>query len=234
MADSIPMKVLLVDDEKNIRHTLTVTLKSMGHDVVAASSVEEAQRALKSTSFDFMLTDFRLDSRNGIELLRAAKQVLHPPVSAVMTAYASFENAVNAIKEGAFDYLPKPFSNAQLGHLLTRVGFDGGVAPRKQSPQGFAVSNRLLSGLTSPAMARLEEFVRKVAPTDANVLLVGESGTGKTELARLIHSLSPRSSRSFGVVNCTTLAETLIESELFGHVRGAFTGATHDHWESLS
>src|SRR5690242_12135631 len=115
------MKILLVDDEKNIRHTLTVTLKSWGHDVTSASSVEEATKLLKSGRFDFTLTDFRMQGNTGLDLIRFARSLSSPPISVVMTAYASFENAVNAIKEGAYDYIPKPFSNSQLEHLITRV-----------------------------------------------------------------------------------------------------------------
>lgn len=223
------MKILLVDDEKNIRHTLTESLKILGHQVVAATGVDEAIWALKSQPFDFTLIDFKLEDKNGIDLIKAANAVAYPPISVIMTAYASFESAVRAVKEGAFDYLPKPFSNAQLEHLLKRVSVI--VELRQENERLKKTSSRsdYFLGQISPAMERLEEFVRKVAPTDASVLLVGESGTGKTELARLIHSLSPRSLKPFGVVNCSTLAETLLESELFGHVKGAFTGATQDH-----
>ena len=149
-----------------------------------------------------------------------------------MTAFASFENAVNAIKEGAFDYLPKPFSNSQLELLLQRVSVL--VSLRRENERlRRGVRSDFFSGQTSPAMVRIEEFVRKLAPTEASVLLIGESGTGKTELSRLIHSMSSRAAKPFSVVNCTTLAETLLESELFGHAKGAFTGATSDHMGKL-
>jgi len=223
------VKLLLVDDEKNIRQTLAATLKSWGHEVTAVPTVEEATAALKSNGYEFMLTDFKLDSKNGIDLVRTAAHLSNPPVCVVMTAFASFENAVKAIKEGAYDYLPKPFSNAQLEHLLTRIGMIVALKRENERLKQAGYRCDYFSGQTSPAMMRLEEFVRKVAPTEANVLLVGESGTGKTELARLIHSFSSRSNRTFTVVNCTTLAENLLESELFGHVKGAFTGASHDH-----
>jgi NtrC-family two-component system response regulator AlgB len=230
MAASMPMKILLVDDEKNIRQTLTQALTSWGHDVTPAANVDDAVAKLKSSPFDFLLTDFRLENKNGIDLLKAAKQTHAPPVAVLMTAYASFENAVNAVKEGAFDYLPKPFSNAQLEHLVKRVSLVASLRRENERLRQKAGARQdYFQGQTSTAMVRLEEFVRKVAPTDAGVLLIGESGTGKTELSKLIHSLSPRAVKTFGVVNCTTLAETLLESELFGHVKGAFTGATHDH-----
>src|SRR5579863_7366500 len=229
ITDALSMRILLVDDEKNIRQTLAASLAAWGHDVVSASNLEEAVRALKSEAFDFILVDFKLGEKNGIDLINLAKRVAHPPVSVIMTAYASFENAVAAIKEGAYDYLPKPFSNAHLEHLLKKVSTV--IALRRENERLKKENTRTdyFSGQTSPAMVRLEEFVRKVAPTEASLLLIGESGTGKTELARLIHGLSPRAAKPLGIVNCTTLAETLLESELFGHMKGAFTGATHDH-----
>jgi DNA-binding NtrC family response regulator len=233
------MRILLVDDDKNIRQTLLVTLRNGGHEVTAASSVEEALRALRAERFDFMLTDFKLTNhggptaRTGIDLLRQAKEqggtAGTAPVTVVMTAFASFENAVSAIQAGAFDYIPKPFSNAQLEHLLGKVQAVVELRRENERLRAGSCLDDYFAGQTSPAARRLEEFVRKLAPTDASVLLVGESGTGKTELARLIHSLSERARRTFVVVNCTTLAESLLESELFGHMRGAFTGAVHDH-----
>jgi DNA-binding NtrC family response regulator len=223
------MRILLVDDERNIRQTLLTTLKSWGHEVVPAATAEEAIKAIKSERFDFMLTDFKLGGKTGIELVLAAKERGTGIVSVVMTAFASFDNAVQAIKEGAFDYLPKPFSNAQLEHVLQKAQALVELRQENQRLREGTHRRDYFSGQTSPAMQRLEEFVRKIGPTEANVLLVGESGTGKTELAKLIHARSPRSSRSFVVVNCATLTESLLESELFGHVKGAFTGAIADH-----
>jgi DNA-binding NtrC family response regulator len=228
---SSPLKILLVDDEKNIRQTLLLTLQNWGHEVVVGENAEEGVKALKANRFDFLLTDFRLGGKSGIDLVKTAREQAEPPVAVVMTAFASFENAVNAVKEGAFDYLPKPFSNAQLEHLVSRVRtlVELKRENRKLRSQRGAHREDFFEGQLSPAIQRLEEFVRKVAPTEANVLLSGESGTGKTELARLIHARSPRSARDFVVVNCTTIAESLLESELFGHVKGAFTGAIQDH-----
>ena len=223
------MEILLVDDEKNILKTLTVTLESWGHAVTARAGVDEAVAALGESRFDVMLTDFKLGRGSGIELVRAAKERDPALVSIVMTAFASFDNAVTAIKEGAFDYLPKPFTNAQLEHALGKAAALAELRQENRRLRAGAYRDDYFSGQTSPAMVRLEEFVRKIGPTDAGVLLTGESGTGKTELARLIHSRSARADRPFVVVNAATLAETLLESELFGHARGAFTGATHDH-----
>lgn len=233
MSDKLPMRILLVDDEKNIRQTLTITLKSWGHEVVPLVTPEEAIKAFKGEHFDLMLTDFKLGGKTGIDLVRVGKE--HDPemVSVVMTAFASFDNAVSAIKEGAFDYLPKPFSNAQLEHVLNKVSVLVSLKRENQSLKAATYRQDYFAGQTSPAMTRLEEFIRKIGPTEANILLVGESGTGKTELARLVHARSPRFHRVFGVVNCTTLSESLLESELFGHIKGAFTGAVQEHLGKL-
>jgi NtrC-family two-component system response regulator AlgB len=132
------------------------------------------------------------------------------------------------MKEGAYDYLPKPFNTAQLEHLLGKVRLLVELKTENRELKRLKARRDYFAGLTSPASRRLEEFIRTVAPTDATVLLVGESGTGKSELAKLIHEWSPRSRQRFVNVQCTALAETLLESELFGHVKGAFTGATQD------
>jgi NtrC-family two-component system response regulator AlgB len=224
-----PLKVLLVDDDKNIRNTLLISLRNLGCQAESAPSAEEALRLLKLQVFDFVLTDFKMEGKTGIDLIKSIKQ-LHPaPVVAIMTAFASYENAVNAIKEGAFDYLPKPFSTAQLSQLLSRVRMIVELKRENDFLKKGSYRSDYFSGMTSPAMARLEEFVNQVSETNATLLMIGESGTGKTELAKVIHERSSRSKRPFVVVNCTSLAETLLESELFGHVKGAFTGAVHEH-----
>ena len=223
------LKVLLVDDDKNIRQTLRASLKTLDCEVEVAESAEEALQILRKNRFDFMLTDFRMTGKSGVELIQDCKGMISPPVIVVMTAFASFENAVSAIQAGAYDYLPKPFSVAQLNHVLTKVRTL--VALKKDNDRLKVAGGRgdYFSGMTSPATKRLEDFVARIAPTEATVLLTGESGTGKSQLARLIHEKSNRAQKPFVVVNCATLTESLIESELFGHVKGAFTGATHDH-----
>lgn len=224
-----PFKILVVDDDKNIRNTLSISLRSQGYPSETASSAEEALRRLRVEHFDFVLTDFKMEGKSGIELIKSLKALHSPPVIAIMTAFASYENAVNAIKEGAFDYLPKPFSTAQLSHLLNRVGTLVQLKRENEALKQASYRADYFSGMISPAMTRLENFVNQVSETQATILMTGESGTGKTELARVIHERSPRATRPFVVVNCTSLAETLLESELFGHVKGSFTGAVHDH-----
>jgi NtrC-family two-component system response regulator AlgB len=203
------MKILLVDDEKNIRQTLSLTMKSWGHEVVSVASVEEALAALRALPFDFMLTDFKLENRNGIELIRESKRVADPPIPAIMTAFASFENAVNAIKEGGFDYLPKPFSNSQLDHLLKRVSLLVELKHENQRLKKLSTPADYFFGQTSAAMVRLEEFFRKVSPTHGTILLMGESGTGKTSLAELIHRNSPVAHKNFRIVHCNSMGSSL-------------------------
>jgi DNA-binding NtrC family response regulator len=223
-----PLHVLLVDDDTNIRRTLSITLKENQCSVSQAGSVEEALLLLKSKKFDWMLTDFRMGNQSGLDLISEAKKIDPDLLMIVMTAYASIENAVSVIKEGAFDYLPKPFTNAQLLHLMNKIGMILQLKKENDQLKREKVKQNYFLGFTSPANQRLEEFVKKLAPTDSTILLVGESGTGKSELARLIHDRSPRANKPFVSVYCTTLTESLLESELFGHVRGAFTGAFQD------
>jgi DNA-binding NtrC family response regulator len=224
----VPLHVLLVDDDANIRRTLSITLKESQCSVSQAGSVEEALRLLRSQKFDWLLTDFRMEDQTGLDLIGEAKKIDPELLMVVMTAYASIENAVSVIKEGAFDYLPKPFTNAQLIHLMNKVRMILQLKKENQQLKQEKAKRNYFLGFTSPASRRLEDFVRKLAPTDSTILLVGESGTGKSELARLIHDRSPRADRPFVTVYCTTLTESLLESELFGHVKGAFTGASHD------
>lgn len=222
------LRVLLVDDDGNIRRTLALSLKDLGCVVVQAASVQEAVPHLHSQDFDLILTDFRMAETSGLDLIRQAKTLRPDIIIVIMTAFASYENAVEVIREGAFDYLPKPFTNLQLKHLLEKVHTVTLLKQENQDLKRRTHRRDHFAGLTSLASRRLEEFVRKAAPTEGTILLCGESGTGKSELAKLIHELSPRARRPFVTVYCTTLSESLLESELFGHAKGSFTGAIQD------
>jgi NtrC-family two-component system response regulator AlgB len=223
-----PLHVLLVDDDINICRTMALSLKQLECSVVTANSVHEAVEKLSTQRFDFIVSDYRMGDATGTDLMKEVAKLSPKPIVAIMTAYASIENAIEITKEGAFDYLPKPFTQGQLANLLKKVKII--VALKNENEELKALKNRspLFFGMTSSASQKLQEFVKKVSPSDATVLLTGESGTGKSEIARYIHQHSSRHAKPFVVVNCTSLAESLLESEIFGHVKGAFTGAVQD------
>lgn len=223
-----PLNLLLVDDDINICKTLSLSLKSLSCEVTVAHSVDEALRRIEGERFDLILTDFKMTGKTGADLIREVGKTDPQMIIAVMTAFASIENAIEVTREGAFDYLPKPFTQIQLRELLKKVRMLIQLRRENEKLKAHQGAWDLFSGFTSIASQRLEEFIRKVAPTDATLLLTGESGTGKSELARFIHRKSGRASRPFITVNCTSLAESLLESEIFGHVKGAFTGAIQD------
>src|SRR5271156_4997220 len=222
-------KLLIVDDEKNIRSHLGTFLESCGYEVRTVESAQQAMVLLSSDdhSFDLVLTDYRMAGVNGVELLEQARRQTPDVAVILMTAYATIENAVEAMKAGAFDYLPKPFSLQQVQHVVERA-----LEVRRLRVENRVlretIEDRPFLETRSPAMRRLLETAEQAAASDATILLTGESGTGKNVLAREIHRWSQRADRPFVVVNCTTLSENLLESELFGHMRGAFTGAVKD------
>lgn len=228
MASYYPLQILLVDDDGNIRRTLALSLKDLHCTVEQAGSVDEAMIKIQNKPFDLILTDFKMENQSGLDLIKRARVARPDSIIVVMTAFASFENAVEVVKEGAFDYLPKPFTTPQLAHLLSKIKEIVNLRRENMELKRSKARRNYFSGFTSVASQRLEEFVRKVAPTDGTVLLTGESGTGKSELAKLVHELSPRARRPFVTVYCTTLTESLLESELFGHTKGSFTGAISD------
>jgi|CXWL01.1.fsa_nt_gi DNA-binding NtrC family response regulator len=221
-------RVLIVDDEVSLRRMLAAIVRSGGHESVEADGVGEAQTALGSTLFDVVLTDQRMRDGDGLSLLAACRES-DPALPVIMvTAHASVELAVEAMRAGAFDFLAKPFHPDQVLAVVARAGersellrenrrLRGEVA--RQSPTATTITG------TSPAIAALRDLVSRVAPTPATVLVTGETGTGKELVARAIHAGSERADRPFVAVNCAAFAETLLDSELFGHERGAFTGA---------
>jgi NtrC-family two-component system response regulator AlgB len=220
-------RLLIVDDEKNIRSNLAAFFQSIGHDPQSAESGRQAQAMIEAAPYDLVLTDFRMAEMNGLELLTQIKK-RHPETLVIlMTAYATVENAVAAMKAGAFDYVTKPFSLEQIQHLVERALQLQGLRAENRALRNAIDETPLLES-SSAAMVRMMATARQAAASEATVLLSGESGTGKNVLARQIHRWSPRDGHPFVVVNCTTLSEELLESELFGHVRGAFTGAIKD------
>jgi two-component system, NtrC family, response regulator AlgB len=221
-------KLLIVDDEKNIRQSLTHFLTGCGHEVTAAETAREALHLLADgAEFDLVLSDWRMAEMNGLELLKAIKEKYPDLVVVLMTAYGTIDNAVAAMKAGAYDYVTKPFSVNQIQHIVDR-----GLEVRELRSQNQALL-RVIEGVPlvesrSPLFRALIETAHQAASSDAIILLTGESGTGKNVLARQIHEWSPRRKFPFVTVNCTTLSENLLESELFGHMRGSFTGAIKD------
>ncbi len=219
--------LLIVDDEKPTREGLRAALEER-YDVYIAEDAKVATDLLESEHFDVMLTDFKLPNEDGLKLIARAKSLPKPPICILMTAYGSEEIAVEAMKRGADDYIAK--GRLQIDELEMRIARAlkqqnlevENVSLRKQLDSKFGLENIVGQ---SAVMAEIFEVVQQVAPTRATVLVTGESGTGKELIAKALHQLSPRAKQPFVTVHCAALAATLLESELFGHERGAFTGA---------
>ncbi len=220
-------RVLIVDDQKNMRRTTAIVLRQAGYETAEAEDGQAALGKLASEPFDVVLTDLRMDPIDGLEVLRQAVEIAPSTQVIVMTAYGTIESAVEAIRRGAYDYLAKPFKEHEL---LMRV--EKALEKRRLLAQMSLLTGEFREryGLgrvvgRAPALRELLTLVTRVAPTDATVLVTGESGTGKELIARAIHAGSRRSDTAFVPVNCAAITETLLESELFGHAKGAFTGA---------
>ncbi|MEM0898204.1 MAG: sigma-54 dependent transcriptional regulator, partial [Verrucomicrobiota bacterium] len=219
--------LLIVDDEKNTRDGLRRSFED-DFDVYVAADTGEAMEVLKNEAIEVMITDLRLGSEDGMELIEKALQAPRPPIAIMMTAYGSVDTAVEAMKRGAYDFVTKPLNIDELEILVRRALHSRkleseNVALKKQVEKKFAVSNIIGD---SPAMKEVFETIEQVAPTKATVLIEGESGTGKELAAKAIHNLSGRPATKLVTVHCAALSPQLLESELFGHERGAFTGAT--------
>ena len=219
--------ILIVDDEKNIRTHLTTYVHGLGHTAEAVADGPAALAALGRAEFDVVFSDVRMAGMDGLALLREIRRQRPDAVVVLMTAYATVAQAVEAMRAGAYDYLVKPFSLDHAGLLLARV-LEVQTLKRENRRLRRAVDEPVLLESASPLMLRALGTARQAAGSDVTVLLTGESGTGKNVLASAIHGWSPRQRGAFVTVACTTLAEHLLESELFGHVKGAFTGAWKD------
>ncbi len=223
-------RLLVVDDEKSICSTIEAAMKESGHQVEVADSGELAISLMRRSVPDILLTDLRMDGMSGLDLLSKAREYFPSATVVMMTAYGSIDTAVSAMKNGAYDYLVKPFTPEQLEHLISRIEEFRRLRDEntKLRDQVDALSEPSAIVSLNPKMHKLLEMAKKVAVTDSTILITGESGTGKTMLAKTIHDSSSRAKAPFAVVNCATLSENLLESELFGHVRGSFTGAVKD------
>jgi two-component system, NtrC family, response regulator PilR len=220
-------KVLVVDDELSMREFLGILLAGEGYDVDSAADGSEAVDMLKRDDYHLVITDMQMPGVGGLELLKKAKELSPSTEVLMMTAYASAESAVEAMKRGACDYITKPFKIDEV-KIITRNIFNNielrneNLILKRELNQSYSFGD--IIGISSP-MRELYDLIKRIAPTKSNVLIAGESGTGKELVARAVHSNSNRADRPFITINCGAVPENLLESELFGHNKGAFTGA---------
>ncbi len=225
-----PTRVLVVDDEPGLRHVLEVTFRRQGHEVVSVPGARAALEALRQNPqpFPLVLTDLVMPDGSGLDVLSAAKQRAAATEVIVMTAHSTVEPAIEAMRRGAYDFVTKPFSPAEIAAIAQKALEKGSIVVENQRLKAHLehLSPEPAEPLgVSEAMARVSELIDKIAPTRTTVLITGESGTGKERIARALHERSDRAQRPFVVVNCGALPEALMESELFGHEKGAYTGA---------
>jgi DNA-binding NtrC family response regulator len=225
LSHDTPSSILIVDDDQNVLQVLEARLQSSGFTIYKAENGQDALRLLREAKIDLMISDMKMPGMSGMEVMTKARS-LHPGLPIIfLTAYGTIPDAVKAVKAGAVDYLAKPFDGRELVFKLKKVLEEN---PRLSSGDNEDKLLNDMESATSPRMKELYALVQKVAQSDVNVLILGESGVGKERIARLIHRLSFRSKQSFVVVDCGSTPAGLLESELFGHVRGAFTHAVND------
>jgi NtrC-family two-component system response regulator AlgB len=230
------MRVLIVDDELNIRRTTSIALQAMGHETELAENGAQAMTRLKEHRIDAAFLDLRLGHEDGIDVLRRI-QAEYPDVAVIVfTAYSTVESAVGAMRHGAYDYITKPFLPEEISQMLSRLEDErrmrNKVSELESEIRELQPEIRLES--SDPRMSDVYELCFRAAPSDANILIQGKSGTGKTVIAKAIHERSSRAREAFVTVHCPSLSKELLESELFGHAKGAFTGAVQETWGKVA
>lgn len=224
-------RVLIVEDEELMRMIVRQLLTAAGFEVFSADSAESAFKLLETEHFDVVLSDIKMGGIDGLRLLDHVRFTSPETSVVIMTAFSSVDSAVESLRKGAYDYITKPFVNEYLVQTVRNAAERGGLARENRRLRGELDSRYELSGMigSSEQMVELFQLVKKVADTTATVLVTGETGTGKELIARALHFTSSRAGEPFLAVNCGAIPESLLESELFGHVKGAFTGASADN-----
>ena len=224
---SPPARILIVDDEEHIRKILTIMLSKKGYETLTAAGGREALEKVRASAFDAVITDMRMSGMDGLELLAALKDYDPDLIVVVVTAFSSVDNAIEAMRQGAYDYISKPFKEDEILMVLEKALERSRILAenrqlKAQIREKYDFSNFIGQ---SPSMRRVFDLIAKVAETKSTVLITGESGTGKELAARSIHGSSPRRDKPFVPINCGAIPANLLESELFGHAKGAFSGA---------
>ncbi|MFH0930927.1 MAG: sigma-54 dependent transcriptional regulator [Candidatus Zixiibacteriota bacterium] len=223
-------KIMVIDDEESMCRFMQIMLQKEGYEVTSTVSSKEALEEIKNKNYDLVIADLMMPEMNGLELLSRAKSISPNINFIVMTAYASVDTAIEALKKGAFDYITKPFKVDEIKIAIKKSLEQKKIAEenvnlKRQLKKEFGLHNLIGN---SPEIIQLKKLVERVAETDSTVLIQGESGTGKELVAKAIHQLSCRAHQPFITINCAALPESLLESELFGHIKGSFTGAVRD------
>ena len=219
--------ILVTDDERIVRESLRDWLENVGYKVIIAGSGEEALRIIKQKKIKIMLADLIMPGIDGIELMKEAKKIVPTIATVIITAYGSVQTAISAIREGAHDYIEKPFCPEKVELLINNLVehqhlIEENISLRRKIEDRYNFEGIIAK---SPKMLKIFELIKMVAPTSATILIIGKTGTGKEVIARAIHHQSPRRNKPFIATSCAALPESLLESEIFGHEKGSFTGA---------